>query len=229
MLEILLVLAFIIDVFINIQAEIHDNRKLKIFSKPLLMPLLIFIYLLNCSEVNILLVGALFCGFIGDVALIPAIDIRNKINPYSIMGFLAFFTGHLLYSAVFLYSSSPLKNVPLWFFSLSILYLLGGLGIFRLIFSKISLINKKEVVLLKLAALLYMGAILFMSFSSLTRIWNGINLAFILPFIGSLLFILSDTLLALESISDRSGNYRPVIMFSYILAQLMIVMGFCGS
>jgi uncharacterized membrane protein YhhN len=65
-----------------------------------------------------------------------------------------------------------------------------------------------------------------MSFTSACGVWAGFNLKFILPFIGSLFFITSDSVLSYNSFNKPSKNYEVLIMGTYILAQVMIVAGF---
>jgi uncharacterized membrane protein YhhN len=110
------------------------------------------------------------------------------------------------------------KVVPSWFFLFLIPYVSYGCVILKLLSP-----NLKKLVA---PVAIYMCAILMMSFTSACGVWAGFNLKFILPFIGSLFFITSDSVLSYNSFNKPSKNYEVLIMGTYILAQVMIVAGF---
>lgn len=213
LLQILIVAAFVIVFAINLYADKNKNQVLKELTKPLLVPLIIVFYLASATQINWFIVAALFFGFIGDLALLWG---TKKI--FLAIGFIAFLIGHLFYTSVFLQSIQYLKIVPTFFFIFLIPYLLYGYLILRLL--------KPNLGITLVPVIVYMCAILMMSFTSLCRIWNGFNLQFLLPFIGSLFFIASDSVLSYNSFNEPSKNYEVFIMFTYILAQILIVAGF---
>lgn len=68
--------------------------------------------------------------------------------------------------------------------------------------------------------------ILGMSYSSLFRFWTSQGIPFWFPFIGSLFFIISDTLLATRNFRYRQKKGWVSVMATYVLAQLFIMIGF---
>ena len=105
---------------LNIYARYFDLHDLHIYTKPLLMPLLIY-YLYRYADGNItlprmLLTGALLFSWIGDLLLMGAGDL------YFLGGLGAFLIAHIFYSITF-YKSVMEKP------KLNILYLIP-LGVF---------------------------------------------------------------------------------------------------
>ena len=198
---------------VNLYADRNRIEKLKVLTKPLLVPLIILFYLTNAVHINWFIVTALFFGFLGDVSLLWG---SKKI--FFVIGLLAFLVGHLFYTLVFLQSIQYFAVIPIWFFIFLIPYILYGYSILRILRP-----NLNEMLV---PVVIYMCVILMMSFTSTCRVWNGFTLQFILPFIGSLFFIVSDSALAYNSFNEPQKNYETLIMFTYILAQVLIVAGF---
>ncbi|MDO0821935.1 lysoplasmalogenase [Desulfosporosinus nitroreducens] len=212
-LQILIVIVFIAAFIGNLYADRHSNLKLlKGLTKSLLVPLIILFYLISAEHINYFIVTALFLGFLGDVSLLCT----KKL--FFAIGLLAFLVGHLFYTLAFLQSTQYFEIVPIWFFAILIPYILYGLAILRILRP-----NLKEMLV---PVVVYMCVILIMSFTSSSRIWNGFTPQFLLPFIGSLFFIASDSVLAYNNFNAPSANYEQFIMFTYILAQVLIVAGF---
>ncbi|MGB7606637.1 MAG: lysoplasmalogenase [Lutisporaceae bacterium] len=212
-LQILIVIVFIITFAVNLYADKYEKQNLKALTKPLLVPLIMVFYMSSATPINWFIVTALFFGFIGDLSLLWG---TKKI--FLAIGLIAFLIGHLFYTSVFLQSIQYIKIVPTFFFIFLIPYILYGYLILRLL--------KPNLGIVLVPVIFYMCAILMMSFTSLCRIWNGFNLQFLLPFIGSLFFIASDSVLSYNSFIEPSKNYEVFIMFTYILAQILIVAGF---
>jgi len=198
---------------VNLYADRNRIEKLKVLTKPLLVPLIILFYLTNAVHINWFIVSALFFGFLGDVSLL-----WGSKKMFFVIGLLAFLVGHLFYTLVFLQSIQYFAVVPIWFFIFLIPYILYGYAILRILRP-----NLNEMIV---PVVIYMCVILMMSFTSTCRVWNGFTLQFILPFIGSLFFIVSDSALAYNSFNEPQKNYETLIMFTYILAQVLIVAGF---
>jgi len=198
---------------VNLYADRNRIEKLKVLTKPLLVPLIILFYLTNAVHINWFIVSALFFGFLGDVSLL-----WGSKKMFFVIGLLAFLVGHLFYTLVFLQSIQYFAVVPIWFFIFLIPYILYGYAILRILRP-----NLNEMIV---PVVIYMCVLLMMSFTSTCRVWNGFTLQFILPFIGSLFFIVSDSALAYNSFNEPQKNYETLIMFTYILAQVLIVAGF---
>ncbi|EGW41911.1 lysoplasmalogenase [Desulfosporosinus sp. OT] len=211
--QILIVIVFIIDFIINLYADRKRKETLKVLTKPLLVPLIILFYLTSAEDINWFIVTALFFGFLGDVSLL-----WGSKRIFFAIGLFSFLVGHLLYILAFLQSIPHFEVIPIWFLIFLIPYILYGCALLRILRPNL---NKMIV-----PVSIYMSIILMMSFTSLCCIWNGFTLQFILPFIGSLLFIVSDTVLAYNNFNAPLKNYETLIMGTYIFAQVLIVAGF---
>ncbi len=212
-LQILIVIAFIIVFAVNLYADKKENQKLKVLTKPLLVPLIILFYLISATSINWLIVTALFFGFIGDFSLLWG---SNKI--FFAVGLVSFLVGHVFYIIAFVQSIQYFEIVPTWFFLFLIPYILYSYSFIRIL--------KPNLKSATIPVIIYMCAISMMSFTSACRVWNGFNLQFMLTFVGSLFFIASDSVLSFNSFNEPSKNYEVIIMFTYVLAQALIMIGF---
>lgn len=202
---------FILCSFINIIAIWKTGKTAQRISKPLLMPLLLLFYLLSVKTPNLFILFALVGGFLGDTFLLGS-------GIFFTLGLVSFLLGHVFYITAFL---SPLDfaAIPPSFYLLAIPYILYSIMICKKLFPYIDKKEKPEVIL-------YMVLLLSMSFSSLLRCWSVSGPQFMLPFIGSLLFIASDSMLAFQVFQKTSNKRAGVaIMVTYLLAQSLIVAG----
>lgn len=183
------------------------------FAKPLLMPLLVILYLLIAKTPVDYIVVALMFGFLGDVFLMWK---TPKI--FFALGLGAFLIGHIFYIITFAQTTDCYALVPGWFYVFVLPYLLYG----GFMYAKL----KDSLGMMKIPALVYMLALLTMSFTSLTRVWGCHGWMFVLPFIGSLIFVASDSILSINVFVRKTKNGEFWIMFTYVLAQLLIALGF---
>lgn len=192
----------------------NENNKGRCYTKPFLMPLLAIFYMLSATQINRLIVIALVFGFIGDVFLMWP-ERKNNF----MFGLGAFLIGHICYVVLFKQSIPYIKDIPLWFYLITIVYVMGA-----------TIVMKKLINYLgdmKIPTFIYMMIILLMSFTSLARIWfMDMNISFLLPFIGSLFFLCSDSMLAFNTFKGKFKNGNVYIMLTYVLAQALIVGGY---
>lgn len=192
---------------------VRKNNRLGIFvTKPLLMPLLMLFYLLNASVINYSILAALAFGFLGDVLLLQDVNQRRILA-----GIASFLIGHIFYISTFVGNYYNTLDIPVWSLLFLLPYIGGALLLLKKLFSSIQFI--------KLPVIVYMSVILLMSFSSILRVWTVSLLSFLLTFAGSLSFILSDSLLAFDLFTVRLKKSDTAVMTTYILAQLLIVLG----
>ncbi|MGL5085465.1 MAG: lysoplasmalogenase [Clostridium sp.] len=214
MIKVVTLIIFLIVFIMHIIYTKNENRKGRIWTKPFLMPLLAMYYVVSANEVNKLIVIALLFGFIGDVFLMW----DNRENNF-LFGLGAFFLGHLCYVILFIKDVSFSKDVPIWFYIIILIYVLGAI----VIMGKLN----NYLGAMKIPAYLYAIVILLMSFTSLTRVWViGMNIEFILSFIGTILFLCSDTILGFATFKGKFKYASVYIMITYVLAQALIVFGY---
>lgn len=206
-------LLFLIVSVLNIMFSKQNNERGIFFTKPLLMPLLIIFYLLGSSNPNYLIAAALTAGFLGDLFLL-----RPKKEAFLLGGIGSFLIGHIFYIMAFINNSALKRDEDVWFYCCLLLYIWAGALIFKKLFPRIKS--------MKLPAMIYMLVVFMMSFMSLSRITIVPLLSFLLVYLGSVLFIVSDIILAYDMFSQCRENDAHYVMSTYILAQFLITIGF---
>lgn len=209
----LLACAFAADSLVNVAACAADRQRLRRISKVLLMPLLFLVYLLSARRFSALVASALFCGWIGDIFMMYKDDPRALAA-----GMGAFGAGHVLYIfALFrLFRPAP----PVWALWLCpCAFLAAALGSYRTL--RASIPRALRVPSLSYSLLLCaVGAC------------SGLVLAAGNPgggllFAGALCFLVSDSVLSLETF--RAGD-KPwidfAVMLTYIAAQALLIGAF---
>lgn len=195
------------------------------FSKPLIMPCLAaFFYLTtrtnqrdaNTKLADKLMVGGFLFSWFGDIALM-----LERMNPHLfLLGLGNFLLAHLCYIFAFYYSTknsttpSLLRHKPYFFLPL----LMYGFGLFYLL-----LPNLQHLVM---PVFVYALVITLMSIFALNRKNRVSNRSFKFVFYGSLLFVLSDSLIALNKFLLQIPLSGVWVMLTYMLAQYLIMKGF---
>lgn len=187
--------------------------RLRRLTKCLLMPLLALCYVACARSFSTLVLIGILCGFAGDVLLL------HPENPGRFAGGLvAFAVGHICYAIHMMLLRSA---APAWWVAAIAIALY--MALIWLIMHKLRRDLPQSFVL---PCLVYMLIICFMSFAALLLMlyWRTLNAA--LLFIGSLLFMVSDTVLAFDTFRPRPIRHGGIlIMGTYILAQTLIVCG----
>lgn len=179
-------------------------------TKPFLMPTLLIIYLYSTATPQLSIILALTFAFLGDIFLVGEGTLFT-------VGLLCFLMGHIFYIKALL---KPVffSHIPYEFYIFALLYIFYGVLIFKML--------SPYLKSMKFHALIYLTVILTMSFSSLLRAHSMNNYQFWLPFLGSILFISSDTMIAFNKFKGKAKGSEVHIMLTYIMAQLLIVLGF---
>lgn len=208
--QVVLLAIFIAFFLVNVISVNKLNKLGEQLSKPFLMPTLLLIYLYSTSTTNLFVVFALVCGFLGDVFLLE----RER---FFVFGVVAFLIGHILYILA-LTKSISFFQIPIPIFIFILPYIFFGIVVYKKLGSSLNSIRGY--------ALIYIIIILAMSFSSLLRIRSITSYQFWMPFIGSILFIISDSILAMNEFKKNKKNKGAYVMLTYVTAQLLIVAGF---
>ncbi len=183
------------------------------FTKPLLVGSLIVFFLIQNPLDNVktkqLILTALVFSLLGDISLM-----FTEINSlFFIGGLLAFLTAHIFYIIVFLKKRNSSKNI------ITVVLFLSIYAIILFYFLKDGLEK------LLIPVIVYMIAILTMGVTAFLRQERVSKISFILVFIGALLFILSDSLLAINKFYNPIPYSRIGIMTTYAIAQFFIILG----
>ena len=181
-------------------------------TKPILMPLLMLWYVFSAAKVSPLIIIALFCGCLGDIFLLWA-----EKRAQFFFGLTSFSFGHVCY---ILFLLARMSVPPLWM----VLALVAAYGT-GAAFTYWGLRPALPRTVRPVAAG-YMLLLCFMSACTAVYAFGGHG---ILPLAGSLLFLLSDTILSNEVFKKetRYGNF--LVMFTYLAAQLLLTLGFAAA
>jgi uncharacterized membrane protein YhhN len=197
-------------------AEINDSQRIRYFAKPLLMPLLAVFYYMNAYQVSPLLITALVFSFVGDVCLL-----WNQKKLLFAAGLISFFITQLMYT---IFMSS---NIEWMLLQPSVVY--GGIAAYIGLGGVVYGFLFRHLNEMKIPVLVYILGLISMSFLCLLYMTQNEGVASWMPFIGSLFFILSDSMLAFHSFKAKISKGGVYIMATYLFAQILIICGFILS
>lgn len=214
---------FLINAALHLWAVISHNELLNWFTKPLLMPLLAIVLWLYAGNLYpraryLVLMGLLFsCA--GDILLMRANDYPHLF----IIGLISFLLAHISYIMAFFIIKSRHKGLvqrrPLWILPF-LLYMIGF---------NIYLYNGVTADL-RIPVILYSLIIMIMAIGALNLRGIISQQAFLWLFIGVLLFLLSDSILAIGKFTTADSAQLGIwIMLTYIAGQYGIAKGIIDS
>ncbi len=184
---------------------------LRWFTKPLLMPLLLFAVIIKRSEIKLytLILIALFLSWLGDVLL--------QMKGLFILGLVSFLLAHVFYIVYFLkiqpqkkglLQRQPLIGIPVLVYIVIFLFLLYPF-----------------LDALKIPVTVYgitIGTMLLMAINTKRKLNEDASTLF---FNGALQFAISDSLLAVNMFAYNSVVLSICVMLTYASAQWLIVSG----
>ena len=195
-------------------------QEYRIFTKPLLMPVLLIALLIQTSgsmhiRSKFLISGALFFSFVGDVVLLNDSDAI-----YFILALTAFLAAHIFYT-VFFFHVHTISKKNAWVLPLSALLIIGY-EYFLLSYLWDNLILDKLLAPVLVYAMI-IGIMLFSAIKTVTgrRIQKAAY--YFIP--GALLFVASDTFLALYKFAGHFVDADFLIMLTYGAAQFLLTLG----
>ena len=197
---------FFIAAITDVYAIIASNETLETYVKPMLITMLVIVYLVSVSKPVFWYVLGLFFCFIGDVLLM------FKGANFFMLGLASFLIGHIIYikiTAGFLPRDLTTKMI-----SSAFPFLLVFAGLMYLIYP-----NLEEMlipVIVYGVTISTFGSVAFLNYRSEKSTEN------LWLFIGAIIFILSDSLIALNKFYESNELYGVTIMITYILAQYLI-------
>lgn len=205
---------FILISGVQLYAQLFNEDVLHTFSKPFIIPALIGFYVFSRGSKPLCLIFliALFFSWVGDVLLMQEKFFRT--------GLLAFLISHLGYIMTWRKHRNAAAENPL-----------TGLHRLRMAFPVILYGTGMVVVLLphldnlKIPVLLYAGVLTWMVLQALFRYGYTTSPSFTYVFAGSVLYMLSDSLLAFNKFVQPVGMAGFWIMLTYIAAQFLLVTG----
>ena len=185
--------------------------------KALIMPILIIVFKVTVRNGNTLshwlIFAALVFSWAGDVAL----GITRHQESMFILGLVCFLLTHVLYVIVFFRTAG--KNLPPKKFLYTVIpVLLYGIVLLYILYDDLGE--------MKIPVIIYTTVILAMVAAAINRIEKVNRTSFYLVLVGAVLFLSSDSMLAINKFSNPFPFASPLIMFTYIAGQYLIVMGY---
>ena len=188
--------------------------RIKNITKPFWVPAIAAFYIITAGEPEVPVLVALFFGYLGDLFIM-----RGR-KSWFIAGAFSFLAGHFFYIFSFITDAggaAVLINRPLF----SIFFLIPYIGC--AVFIKRSISGNISSVYY--AAVFYYTILLLMSYSSILRFRAVPTESFIMTLSGTLLFIISDTLIGVRNFRRKFKGIELIIVVTYLAAQLLIVAG----
>jgi uncharacterized membrane protein YhhN len=193
---------------------------LEYVSKPMIMIWIALFFALHRksipSEVYKSTLAAFAFSWLGDILLL----FSSKGMHWFLAGLVSFLVSQLLYIQVF---SKTIALSEKSSFIKSRLYMVLGFLAYGIIVY--SFIGENQEPVMKVAIIAYMFAILTMSAMALNRKGTCNHSSFLLVFAGSLLFLISDTLIAINKFYTPIPFERISVMGTYVAAQFLIMKG----
>jgi len=195
-------------------------------TKPLLMPMLIAWAFLFANEQNIkfnkIIFIALIFSLFGDIALM----LLNIFSDIFIIGLICFLIAHIIY-IILLGKLHPLYYSILFAKPYLILpFVLYGIALITFLYWQ----SHPQFIKMQIAVIVYAVVILTMLIMAFSCYGKGSKNSFLMLFSGAVLFVLSDTTIALSKFShlftDNQNIARIIIMLLYGVAQFLIVKGY---
>jgi uncharacterized membrane protein YhhN len=175
--------------------------------KGLIIPFLIIIYLLNARQkLRITILAALFFSWAGDVIL----------GFSFIPGLACFLLAHVMYVISFFKTSGKSLIIPKRIYLLLPVILFGA-GLLCLLNDNLDG--------MRLPVITYTIVILTMVVAAINRYGKVSRLSFVVVLTGAILFVISDSLIALNKFGFPFMFSGVAVMTTYIAAQYLIVAG----
>jgi len=210
---------FIASCFGDFAGILLDEKWLDYLSKPIILISIGGFFLVSSGHISKRIVMPALVAFtfswFGDVFMM-----FSEKEHFFILGLLAFLFAQLSYIFLFRRTvkiaevKSFLSQKPYW---LTVYLVFGGL-IYSLMFNRLDPV-------MRIAVFVYMVALLSMSAMALNRYNISNKLSFLLVFLGSVLFVISDSIIALNRFLTPIPNSGLLIMSTYIAAQYLIMRG----
>lgn len=181
--------------------------------KSLIIPILMILFLVNIklssNRLNLIIFAGLFFSWAGDVIL----ENKNLFIP----GLVCFLLAHLMYLIAFF--NTPGKNVIFrnrWYLLIPVM--LFGTGLIFYLYN--------DLATMRIPVILYSFVILTMLTGAINRLEKVNRTSYYLVLAGAILFVISDSAIAINKFCHHFEYSGIVVMTTYIIAQYLIVSGY---
>ena len=215
MLKKFFIILYLIVLIADLISVYTHNESLRYITKPLLMPLLVGYFVLSmqpfASPLKKWIILALVFSLLGDVLLM----FESNDSNFFILGLIAFLLAHIFYIIFYenVIRAEHIKKKYWWFFPVLIYY------------SVLIYVLSPHLGEMKLSVRIYGVVISYMLIQALQTSSISNRNAALLMIVGAILFITSDSILAINNFY-RSFEWAGIaIMVTYGIAQLLITRG----
>lgn len=214
-----ILMVYLVIVTVHLYCCFFYHEDIRKVTKVFLMPFLAFTYYLGCPKEKfskIILIAICF-GCLGDLFLL--------LENLFLVGVVCFLVGHLLYIITFLVETGLTNYRKNLFVFVLVCIIYAYLESEVLRYFRPSLIKAG----LWGPLFVYTSILAILNVSSAIYAYCYTNLYSILTYIGSLIFAISDCILAKQLFSEHNRYYQITIMSTYILGQSLISLGMANK
>lgn len=208
---------FLVDAVVNLAGEFLDIQILSDVSKPLIAPFITGYYVASSVPYrSIPLMIALLACWIGDVALMFV----GYSQAWFMAGLTAFLIGHIFYIIAyrqFRWESNENGLLPVQKIRFSLPVVLAGTGLIAVLYPVLDG--------LRFPVMIYAVTIMIMVMNAIFRCGRTNSKSFWFVLTGGVLFMISDSILAMNKFKAEIEMGGVWIMLTYISAQFFIVEG----
>lgn len=207
---------FLLTSVAELSSLLAGRSVVQLVAKPLIMVSLLGFYLAGSGPRSAAFIWALGFCWAGDVLLM--FTEQNEL--FFMGGLAAFLTGHILYIVSyrnFQWTDAKIGLMMTQKIRFSFPVILAGTGLIAILFPTLGP--------LKIPVMVYALVLMLMVMAALFRYGRTSSESFWLIFSGAILFMVSDSALALNKFYSPFAYSGPVIMLTYISAQYLIVQG----
>jgi uncharacterized membrane protein YhhN len=208
------IFVFVVASSLEIASYIFEWKEIHLITKPLIVLGLIGHYYFQSSNRSAIFILALVFGWAGDVLLL----FQGEL--FFILGLISFLIGHVLYILCyrqFQYADKSKELLGPQKVRFSLPFILIGTGLVVILFPVLGD--------LKIPVMIYALVLTLMVLNALFRYERTPMKSFLFVFIGAILFMTSDSMLAINRFLHPFSTAGVWIMITYCLAQFLIVEG----
>jgi uncharacterized membrane protein YhhN len=211
-----LFLLFVVNAVAQLVGDAAGIAILSDVTKPLIVPFLLAYYVAGSTFRSRPLLIALVLCWIGDVALM-FVSIREA---WFMTGLVSFLAAHIFFTFSYRqhrWESSENALLPVQKIRYSLPVVLAGTGLIVVLFPVLGS--------LQVPVIIYATAIIVMVMNAIFRFGRTNSKSFWLVLAGAILFMISDSILAINKFVGAIEMGGTLIMLTYILAQYLIAEG----
>ena len=185
--------------------------------KALIIPILMIMFLVNLrtflNRLSVMMLAGLFFSWAGDVIL----ELSNLCGELFIPGLTCFLLAHVMYLTVFFISPGGNVIFRKRIYLLIPVILFGG-GLIYYLYNDLGA--------MRIPVIVYSIIILIMLTGAINRLEKVNRTSYNMVLAGAILFVISDSLIAVNKFGHPFESSGIAIMITYILAQYFIVLGY---